>query len=238
MLKYRVYKRVDRGDPIVSTWSWISGKREREVLLRSIEHLNKVLETAKHLNTMLDYIYGNKLTDAVKEFKVINKAEEAADEIKRKIIDDLSRGVFHPLDREELLRLVLSSDDIAAYIKASAKKLIILIELGYRFDSEIIAKFKTISENLVKAVELVIEAVKTLTKSVEKSIMYTHMIEEIEEKIDDLKIEALKLILRTCGREFDGYCMLLKEALDDLEMASDWCEDTGDIIRSIAISHS
>jgi len=46
-------------------------------------------------------------------FDAIESVEKEADDIKRKLIAELSSGIFHPIDRETILRLVLSSDDIA-----------------------------------------------------------------------------------------------------------------------------
>ncbi len=217
---------------------WFSGKRQREVLAYSIEHMGKVLDSAKHLYEMLQYIRDSEFEKAIEEYREVRKLEDEADNVKRKIIDDLSKGVFHPLDREDLSRLVLIGDDIADYIKATGRKLAILIESGYRFSDEITSYLLIIAENLIKAIKLLIEAIKALSESIEKTITYTHMIEEIEEKIDDIRDEALKKILIECGEKFTGYCMLLKEALDDLEMASDRCEDTGDTLRTVVVSHT
>jgi len=222
----------------LSTWFWVAGKREREVILRSIEHLDKVMSVVNHFNQMLEHIIRGDKAGACREFSSVDNIEKEADVIKRKLIEELSRGSFHPLDREDLLRLVLSSDDIAAYIKASARKLLLLMDMGYELSVEIVQHMRSISENIVKAVKILIDAVKQLTKSLEKAITLSHLVEEIEEKIDDMRIEALKSIFRLCEKEFTGTCMMLKEIIDDLELASDRCEDVSDIIRSIAVSHS
>ncbi len=222
----------------VSTWFWIAGKREREVLLKSIEHLSKIRDVTLHFNNMLDKIKENDLSKVRGEFNYVDNIEKEADTVKRKLIEDLSKGSFHPIDREDLMRLILSSDDIAAYVKASARKLLLLLDMNYRIPGELLQHMKNMAENVLKAVEILIDAVKELTKSIEKAITLSHLVEEIEEKIDDMRIDTLKTLFMIYGREFRAECMLLKEIIDDLEMASDKCEDVSDIIRTIAVSHT
>jgi predicted phosphate transport protein (TIGR00153 family) len=229
--------RIGGGYSMVSS-QWFSGRVQREVISYSVDHLNKVLNSAKHLRSMIDYISRGEYDDAKREYDLVRKLEDEADNIKRKVLDALSKSAFHPLDREDLSRLILIADDIADYIKATARKLAILIDAGVRFDKDVLAFFLEISSKLIEALDHLVKSVELITESAEESINYTHKIEEIEEVIDDLRDEALKKILEVCGKEFTGYCMLLKEALDDLEMASDRCEDTGDTIRTIIVSHT
>lgn len=222
----------------MSTWFWIAGKREREVLLKSIEHLNKIYEVVSHFNKLLERVKENDLENIYREFREVDRIEKEADRVKRGLIEDLSRGSFHPIDREDLLRLVLASDDIAAYVKASARKLLLLLELKYSISDEVLEHIITISNNVLRAVEILIDAVKELTRSIEKAITMSHLVEEIEEKIDDLRLDALKTLLVISRNMFRTEYMLLKEIIDDLEMASDKCEDVSDIIRTIAVSHT
>jgi len=221
----------------LSTWAWISGKRERDVLLKSIEHLKKIYETIDHFSRSLEYLAKRDEDGYRNSFKYVNSCEEEADDIKKKIIQELSRGYFHPLDREDLLRLILSSDDIAAYVKAAARKFLILLDIKYSIPNEILEEERNITANLLRSVDYLIRSVEALTRSLEESISYTNLVEEIEEKIDDLRIQALEALSKACREKYGFECALLKETIDDLEMASDKCEETGDIIRSIAISH-
>lgn len=222
----------------MSTWFWIAGKREREVLLRSINHLTRVREVVYHLKLMLEALSREKYDEARREFNTVDTVEKEADSIKRRIIDELSKGTFHPLDREDLLRLVLASDDIAAYAKAAARKLQLLVDLGHKLPVELLDDMRSMAEQIDKAVNILIDSVRELTKSIEKAITLSHMVEEIEERIDDMRIDTFKKLFKICGEKYNGMCALLKEIIDDLEMASDKCEDVGDIVRSIAVSHS
>ncbi len=222
----------------MSTWIWIAGKREREVILKSIEHLNKIRDVILHFNTMLEGIKENDPSKIRDEFNYVDNIEKEADTIKRRLIEDLSKGGFHPIDREDLMKLILSSDDIAAYIKASARKLFLLLDMNYSIPNEILDHMTKLSENILKANKILIDAVKELTRSIDKAITLSHLVEEIEEKIDDMRIDTFKTLFIICRERIDIKCILLKEIIDDLEMASDKCEDVSDIIRTIAVSHT
>jgi len=222
----------------LSTWSWIASRREREVLLKSLEHLSKVRDVVQHFIEMLNGIERGDLGKAAEEYRLVYTIEEDADKIKRSIIEYLSKGFLHPLDREDLMRLVLSCDDIAAYVKASARKLNLLYKLELQVPSEAVKCFKDISLEILRAVDDLVEAVKEITRSIEKTIALTHEVERIEEKIDEMRLESFKIIHSLCSESFNFKCIMLKEIIDDLEMASDKCEDVADVLRMIAVSHS
>ncbi len=221
----------------MSTWIWISGRREKEVILKSTDHLEYVYKTVIHLNIMLNKIQKLEYEDAQLEYEEINKYEEEADRIKREIIGELSKGNIHPMDREDLLRLIFQADDIAAYAKASGRRLKLLIELGYDIPDQLLSLLINMVRDIVKMIEMLKQAVFQITKDPRKSLEMTHAIEDIEEKVDDVRLEALKLIFRTCSETFDSKCVLYKEIVDNIENTADKCEDTGDVIRSISLSH-
>lgn len=190
------------------------------------------------MRNMIKHVRNKDYDGASSEYRALYQAEKDADSIKRKIIDELSKGIFHPLDREDLLRLVLTSDDIASHIKASSKRLEIVIEARHDIPEEFLEFYSQAIDEIAKAVEYIIESVKSLPSSISRALSYTHMVEEIEEKIDDLRYDLMrKLAAKYCDR-MNAYYVLLSEAADDLEIASDKCEDTSDIIRTIAVSHS
>lgn len=90
-------------------------------------------------------------------------------------------------------------------------------------------------EHSVKAVDTLRDAVKLLTSDPRKALQLIYIVEEIEEKVDDIRLNALEYMYRVCSRDFQVVCLLYKEIIDDIEIITDKCEDTADTIRSIAI---
>jgi len=222
----------------LSTWTWIASRREKEILLKSLEHLSRVRDVVSHFIEMLKGFTAGDQAKIDSEYKLVYTLEEDADRIKRAIIEELSRSFLHPLDREDLMRLVLSSDDIAAYVKASARKLNLLRTLNLPIPGEALKHYMEISSEILKAVDTLIKAVQELPRSAETAIALTHEVEHIEERIDEMRVESLKEIFMLCRDLVSFECVVLKEIVDDLEMASDKCEDVADEIRVIAISHA
>ncbi|OYT37396.1 MAG: phosphate transport regulator [Desulfurococcales archaeon ex4484_58] len=222
----------------MSTWTWFSSKRERRVILKSLDHIGTVIEVINHLDSMVNFLQKLDYENALKEYTLVNQKEEEADRIKRDLIEELSRGTIHPMDREDLLRLILGNDDIAAYAKASARRLKLMIELKYELPDTLISVIKNIIENIKRSVEHIKDSINYLISDPCEAIKLSHVIEELEERVDDLRMEALRYIYKLCNEKEACNCLLYKELIDDLEMTADKCEDVSDIIRSIAISHT
>jgi len=215
------------------TWAWIGRRRERGVIAMCIEHLDRVIKVAELFNDMVNKYFEESYEDVKKYYLAIFDAEKEADDAKRNIIAELSRGMFHPVDREELIRLVLTADDIAAYIKAAARKLLLL--MSARLPKELLNHCMTMSSKIVNACKLIKDAVINLADDPRKSLELADRVERIEEEIDDIRMKALKIFLTAC-REFNiSTCIMIKDFIDDVENASDKCEDVADVIRSIAI---
>ncbi len=218
---------------MASTWSWLSRRRQTEIIQKYSTHITKVIEVVEHAYNMIRAYSEGKLDDAKKEYEGAFNAEREADEIKRKIIEELSTEVFHPIDREELIRLILTTDDIAAYAKAASRRL--LLVLDSRLDKEIVEKLLEMASKLYEATGLLKEAANQLLHNPRDALRTADKIERLEEEIDDIRMEALDKVLSFCDRTKPSLCLISKELVDSLENASDRCEDTADVIRSIAL---
>jgi predicted phosphate transport protein (TIGR00153 family) len=161
--------------------------------------------------------------------------EKDADEIKKAILDELVKGVFHPIDRDEILRLVLEADGIASNAKAAIGKLS-MIPRDVMADS-LSEKLAELSDKLVATVETLGEALGALVEGSENVIELSQKVESLEEEIDDFRGELVQdQFLPWCQEPTRaGLCIILKEAMDNMEKVADLAEDVADVIRSIAI---
>lgn len=220
-----------------STWRWIARDREKIIILESLQHLKVINDVALDLINMFKNVIVGDYVKALENQLKLEKNEKTADDIKRKIIVDLTKSTIHPMDREDLLKIVFTSDDIAAYLKASSHKLRIMLELKLEVKKEVFNEFVKIVELISKSIEHLTSSLENLPKDSAKSLEYTNKVEEIEENIDDVKIKILEGILSECSI-MSNVCLLTKEILDDLEMASDKCEDVADAVRAIVAAYS
>jgi len=199
-----------------------------------IVHIDKISNIAKTLKEMVEHYVKKEFDVAKSKYEQIFNMEREADNIKRKIIAELSREMFHPIDREELIRLTLTSDDIAAYLKATSRRLLLLSEAEIPPDvSQVIL---SMIDKIYDATKLLKDDVTELFEVPRKALEIADDVERLEEEVDELRMEALESILKWCETVKVSTCILTKEIIDSLENAADKCEDVADVIRSIAIS--
>jgi len=214
-------------------WSWIAKRKEREVISICIKHVDKVIEVAKYAKDLMN-AYANGMIDKVKElYREVFDREKEADDIKRSIIAELSKGIFHPIDREDLVRLTLTIDDVAAYLKAASRRLMLLIPT--RVSKEISNLLILMASKVYEATMLIKDAIIELVEDPRKSLKLADDIERIEEEVDDIRMKALEEVLKWCEEVKVSSCIICKEVVDSLENAADKCEDVADVIRAIAL---
>lgn len=218
----------------MSTWSWISRAREKKALELYIEHISKVVNVVDHAVEALRAYHAENWEKFGEEWRKVFDLEREADEIKRKLLAELSQGVFHPVDREEVIRLVIVSDDIASHAKAWSRR------LSYAHNNSIpksiVDRFLEMATSVQEATRLIKEAGKELLAGhKEKVLELANQIESLEEHVDDIRVDALREVFEYCNSTKISYCLLAKEIIDILEDAADKCEDVADVLRSIAL---
>ncbi len=217
----------------MTLWSWISRRRQWDVIRFYIEHVDKIIEVVDHAKKMIEFFLVKDLEGIKREWYEVFKYEKEADEVKRRILSELSRETFHPIDREELIRLVLTSDDVAAYAKGWSRRLS-LIEPTNIPESTLI-KLREMAENVHKSTLLMKNAAEKLLSNPKEVLNISNEIERLEEETDDIRHEVFKEILKYCEESKVSQCLMLKEVMDSIENSADKCEDVADTLRSIAL---
>ncbi|MFN3268562.1 MAG: DUF47 domain-containing protein [Zestosphaera sp.] len=167
------------------------------------------------------------------EWHEVFKYEKEADDVKRKILTELSREIFHPIDREELVRLVLTSDDVAAYAKGWGRRLSLIDPTN--LPENTLTKLRKMAENVHKSTLLMKNAAEKLLINPKEVLNISNEIERLEEETDDIIHEVFKEILNYCEESKISQCLMLKEVMDSIENSADKCEDVADVLRSIAL---
>ncbi|RLI32817.1 hypothetical protein DRO51_00905 [Candidatus Bathyarchaeota archaeon] len=220
-----------------SSMVWLGRKKEKKILELCKSHLGNVVETVIAMHKAFQLFSSLNREGAKKMFDEAFKHERKADEIKRNILGELSKGLFHPINRDEIIRLIMTVDDIAAYAKASSRKLE-FIDPSTLTES-LRETLRVFADNLLKISEEVKIAFKALTENPKQAIEASQRVESLEERIDDFRVEfVIPEFLSWCKNSNDvGVALILKEILDGMENLADRCEDVADVIRSIALSY-
>jgi uncharacterized protein Yka (UPF0111/DUF47 family) len=112
------------------------------------------------------------------------------------------------------------------------------MEASEDLDGHMIEYVSTVASKIRQIAELILSALQSLKRSAQETIEFTNEIEKIEEEVDDLKLEAYKIVLKKCNEKSIEWCILSKEIIDTLEEATDRGERVADIIRMLAVSLS
>lgn len=103
---------------------WLGRQAEKEVIGACEAHLNKIFAIVDKFQEFINNYCDSDVEEARYKAKDIVTLEREADSIKEGIIDNLMKSTLHPMDQDEIIRLVLTSDDIAAQLKSTTRKLL------------------------------------------------------------------------------------------------------------------
>ncbi len=217
------------------SYRWLGWSRQREVYKICIKHFDKIIEVVKELREFIIKFRECDVEGCKKVFDEIFRLEREADNIKENIIFELCRGPLHPIDREDIMRLILTIDDIAAHAKSAARKLI-YVEPCY-VPEDIRESILKLTEMSYEAIFHLKEAVDNLIKKPTISIKEAEKVERIEEEVDEYRVNLIAGILKWGDKaDLVSHWLMVKEAVENIENMTDRMEDTADVIRGLAVT--
>lgn len=164
-------------------------------------------------------------------FQRIKNYEHEADTVAHQCVETLHKTFITPMDRLDIYRLITTLDDIIDEIDVIAK-LIFLYKL-----EQIRPEAVKMAEILVLSVSEVVSAVTELRK-----MKITEKIQRSFVNINQLENEADIILTQALGRLFDEEndvktLIKWKEVYENLEQATDVCEDVSNIIEGIILEN-
>lgn len=165
-------------------------------------------------------------------FREVERLEQVGDDLTHNIFLELSKNFITPFDREDIHALVSAIDDIADYIYATSLN----IELY---------KINTFCTEIVQLAQLITVMCNDLQVAILelRNFSNTKLIADICVRINKGESEADQLcntaIARLFIAETDAIELIKqKEILQNLEMATDKCDDAANVLESILIKNA
>jgi uncharacterized protein len=197
------------------------------------DYFEKVADNVVHMATLLQQLVKepdvDKRTTIVVE---IERLEHVCDDISHTIFTELSRNFITPFDREDIHYLASSLDDVADYIFASAKKINF-----YRINPQ--------EEGIHKLTNLIAAGADQLKKAVYglRDMKELRVITDALVKINAYENEADDIFDLSIDRLYEmehDFKQFIKrrELYQTMEVATDKCEDAGNVIESIIIKYA
>ena len=195
------------------------------------DYMRLVFSAIKELSLMVDDWADNKINSLKGHLDKITELESKAEDSKRILLDKLSEaeGMLH---REELMRLVMSIDEIVDVTEGT----------GYRITSISDWKIETKTKDLLqKMMNQVIEIMSTLktvifilTQNAEKAIKETENVSKIEREIDKTR---RKIMDHVYSLNLDFRMVLkMRDLVNHMEEIADLTEGVADAARILGVS--
>ncbi len=225
---------------MAGTWAWISRRREAEIIERELRHLAHIREVAEWTVRLVEALEAGDRDRVEEAYAKVKEAERRADQEKDEIIEELAAGLFHPIDREELLRLALAADDIADHLNSGSRRLLLHARTatspGETLPQQVLEALHHIASLARDSIDLLAQALQQLRTNPRNAVQLARQVERLEEQADETRSQAEEHTIKWCNQHSKpGTCTIIAKALESLETATDKCEDTADVIRSIAI---
>jgi uncharacterized protein Yka (UPF0111/DUF47 family) len=170
-------------------------------------------------------------TDVKNRCHKMEELEHRGDEISHRIYEQMNRTFITPLEPDEMNRLTMALDDILDYIEGTTQ---MMMSYGIT-DTD--ASMKELAKLILLSVTEIGLAVQAIRKIKDPSYIEEKCIEvnRLENLADDVLAHAITDLFRGA----DAVTIIkLKDIYENLEMATDKCEDAANVLSDIAIKHT
>ena len=163
----------------------------------------------------------------------LKKIHEETGDIKNTLIKELNDigGVI--LNREDFYRLISTFADIMDHINAIGIRFLEMHKREWKIPPSATTGMREISDIAFDSLIKLREAIMSLGFNSEKSIEFTHEIDEIEKRLDSSYVKV-EMDVITSGVEFP-VILVLKDIILQIESMVDTVRDASDLIRIIAM---
>lgn len=159
-------------------------------------------------------------------------AENANDDLTHTIFTDLARNFITPIDREDIHYLATSLDDVADFILASAKNLE-LFAIGK--PDETCRELARLVNEGSKIVQMAVQNLRYMHKTNAQN-EFVVAINSMENEADEVYDRAIQHLF---ANEKDPITLIkMRDLYTTLELATDKCEDVGNVIESIMLKYA
>jgi uncharacterized protein Yka (UPF0111/DUF47 family) len=161
----------------------------------------------------------------------IEVLEQRGDQITHDIYERLNRKYRPPFDADEISKLASALDEVLDYIDGTIERM-----LYYGIQSSDMYMIEL--AKLIHLSSIEIEAAVKYLRSLKDPRYIEERCIEVN-RLENLADDELSKAMINLFRSNDSITIIkLKDIYDNLEMATDYCEDVADILSDIAIRHS
>lgn len=211
---------------------WFEKRRETKALATIQRHLALTIEIVEDFEKAIKAAVDKNEKEMQKYIERVASSEREADQLRRRVMDEVSRGELLPADRSDLMDLVKKVDMVADWNRESTR-ILGAIPMEH-VPNSIKDKFIEIVRYVKKCTVSLQRCINKMMTKPEEALQAADEVEREEEKVDDIHEEARKLL----GKEElpkAGVAVLISQLFEAIEMIADSCEDACDQVRVIMV---
>ncbi|MEM3061782.1 MAG: DUF47 family protein [Candidatus Bathyarchaeia archaeon] len=214
--------------------SWNRKRREDQVLKLIQAQLALTTEAMNELAKAIEYRMSESYGQANESISKLSRMEEEADALRREMILELAKGELPTLEREELMHLCRSVDWITDWIREAGRILSAIQFIDFHL------KLKSLALEMIKKVKecvwVVRRCIDALYSDLNKALKVADVVERLEEEVDWIYNGVREQYLMMDSKRIKvGELILITQFFDAIENIADWCENTIDQVRVVAI---
>ena len=214
--------------------SWFGKRRQTKAVQLMQAHLSVTTRAVEELGKAMDYRMRNQRELAEASTARLSRMEEEADALRREIALELTRGEIPPHERDDLLHLSRDIDWITDWSKESGRVLSVapIERLPEPLTKKGLEMIKIVKETALT----VRNCIDQLSEEPKEAMRLADIVESLEEKVDTIYTEIRGLYPTIDFTKVNpGEVFLIGQLFDAIENITDWCENTIDQVRVIAV---
>jgi predicted phosphate transport protein (TIGR00153 family) len=204
-----------------------SSKSDRSFYEAFERHAAQIVKAGKLISEM-----AREPERAVELAQAIKDVENAGDKITHETIARLHKTWITPIDRADIHSLISALDDVLDLIEAASERVAL-------YEVKVLPDFVIpLADSLQLATEAVDQAIKLLpqVKQPKEMLVLCIEINRLENVADNAYRHGLATLFKG---GFDAIeVMKLRDIIDNLESATDRCEDVANILEGIVLEYS
>jgi predicted phosphate transport protein (TIGR00153 family) len=211
---------------------WFEKRRETKTLATVQRHLALTTEIVEDLEKAAIAAVEHDNEEMRRSIERVTREEKEADTLRRKVMDEISKGELSPTDREDLMGLVKKVDMVADWSRESTRI------LGATPMQHVPKPIKTELLEIVRSAKecarSLQECVNKMMTKPEEALQAADIVEREEEKTDDVH-ERARILIGNEDIPKAGVAVLISQLFEAIEMIADSCEDACDQVRIIMV---
>jgi len=210
---------------------WLGMAEEKSILEDSQKHVEETYQTVKSFDEAMKAFARGDMQAKIVAIANVAESEHKADILRSKMVDELSKGLLLPPDREDLMHFVKTLDRIADWTNSAAR---LLGFIEQKLPDDILGNLSVATGLIVEAITKLRDGIHSLSKNdLKKALEDCETVDNIEHQADDQKRIVIGSIIHA---KLDPATLLLSYQLGEyLEGVTDKIEDAADLVKILAI---